>query len=260
MARRASTATVATESDVASSQPPLPDENNENTAAAQDTDTGIVTGQDRDGSVAHSTSTVTAVMEPNDTSSQYTRKDGNNEGESTVTVQDTVAARIIDNDTHDTPVLILQLKTRKYSQEQLIAEARGIYAGLVMVEDKCIEVDNTLNLPKMKLNNEQWQALVALHCTLLKEHYDFFVATQDPSAAWPLKRLANKYEMPVRMWKHSVHALLEILRHGLPASLDHMITFIYLQYVMFGVLGENETMRPFHMTWAECRGDIARYR
>ncbi len=35
--------------------------------------------------------------------------------------------------------LIKQPETRPISQEQLVAEVKGIYAGLVMVESKCIE-------------------------------------------------------------------------------------------------------------------------
>ncbi len=48
-----------------------------------------------------------------------------------------------------------------------------------MVEAKCIEVDNkqaTLAQAdpgaQPKLNNEQWQALIVLHRTLLHEHHD----------------------------------------------------------------------------------------
>lgn len=37
-----------------------------------------------------------------------------------------------------------QPETRPISQEQLTAEVKGIYAGLVMIEDRCIEVRNTL--------------------------------------------------------------------------------------------------------------------
>ena len=35
-----------------------------------------------------------------------------------------------------------QPETRAISQEQLVTEVKGIYAALVMVESKCIEVDN----------------------------------------------------------------------------------------------------------------------
>ena len=103
--------------------------------------------------------------------------------------------------------IVREPETRPISQEQLVAEVKGIYAGLVMVEAKCIEVDNKqaalaqqgdpASLPK--LNNEQWQALIALHRTLLHEHHDFFLASQHPSASPALRRLASKYAIQARM-------------------------------------------------------------
>ncbi|TQN64497.1 Telomerase-binding protein EST1A, partial [Colletotrichum shisoi] len=95
----------------------------------------------------------------------------------------------------NTEAMIKEPETRPISQEQLVAEVKGIYAGLVMVESKCIEVDNSQSSNKEtnpKLNNEQWQALIALHRTLLHEHHDFFLASQHPSASPALRRLASK--------------------------------------------------------------------
>ncbi|KAK4117741.1 hypothetical protein N656DRAFT_58774 [Canariomyces notabilis] len=162
----------------------------------------------------------------------------------------------------DEPIeIIKQPETRPISQEQLVAEVKGIYAGLVMVESKCIEVDNaqsSQNDAANKLNNEQWQALIALHRTLLHEHHDFFLASQHPSASPALRRLAAKYAMPARMWRHGIHSFLELLRHRLPASLDHMLTFIYLAYSMMALL--YETVPAFEDTWIECLGDLGRYR
>lgn len=161
--------------------------------------------------------------------------------------------------------IILQPETRPISQEQLVAEVKGIYAGLVMVEAKCIEVDNKQAVlsqadpqAQPKLNNEQWQALIALHRTLLHEHHDFFLASQHPSASPALRRLASKYAMPARMWRHGIHSFLELLRHRLPASLDHMLAFIYLAYSMMALL--YETVPAFEDTWIECLGDLGRYR
>lgn len=170
----------------------------------------------------------------------------------------------------DPPVsaMIKQPATRPISEEQLVAEVKGIYAGLVMVESKCIEVDSAQSAQTGnhlgKLTSEQWQALIALHRTLLHEHHDFFLASQHPSAnplhehhdfflasqhpsANPLhehhdfflgsrhpsanpslRRLASKYAMPARMWRHGIHSFLELLRIRLPDSLEHMLTFIYL--------------------------------
>ncbi|KAI9046980.1 hypothetical protein LZ554_009055 [Drepanopeziza brunnea f. sp. 'monogermtubi'] len=161
--------------------------------------------------------------------------------------------------------IVLQPETRPISQEKLVAEVKGIYAGLVMVEAKCIEVDRkqaTLSQTdppsQPKLNNEQWQALIALHRTLLHEHHDFFLASQHPSASPGLRRLASKYAMPARMWRHGIHSFLELLRHRLPASLDHMLAFIYMAYSMMALL--YETVPAFEDTWIECLGDLGRYR
>ncbi|KAF8853318.1 hypothetical protein BDZ45DRAFT_81676 [Acephala macrosclerotiorum] len=157
----------------------------------------------------------------------------------------------------------LQPETRPISQEQLVAEVKGIYAGLVMVEAKCIEVDNkqtTLansGAPPI-LNNEQWEALIALHRTLLHEHHDFFLASQHPSASPALRCLASKYAMPARMWRHGIHSFLELLRSRLPHSLDHLLAFIRLAYSMMGLL--YETVPAFEDTWIECMGDLGRYR
>ncbi|KAK0671232.1 hypothetical protein QBC41DRAFT_60679 [Cercophora samala] len=168
------------------------------------------------------------------------------------------STQVEDNDPTE---LIKQPETRPISQDQLVAEVKGIYAGLVMVESKCIEVDNAQNSqndPTNKLNNEQWQALIALHRTLLHEHHDFFLASQHPSASPALRRLASKYAMPARMWRHGIHSFLELLRHRLPASLEHMLMFIYLAYSMMALL--YETVPAFEDTWIECLGDLGRYR
>ncbi|KAI0476052.1 hypothetical protein GGR56DRAFT_665852 [Xylariaceae sp. FL0804] len=164
-----------------------------------------------------------------------------------------------DDDEAEANTLTKEPQTRPISQEQLVAEVKGIYAGLVMVEGKCIEVDNAQSSQNdTKLNNEQWQALIALHRTLLHEHHDFFLASQHPSASPALRRLAAKYSMPARMWRHGIHSFLELLRHRLPGSLEHMLTFIYLSYSMMALL--YETVPAFEDTWIECLGDLGRYR
>ncbi|KAF7514335.1 hypothetical protein GJ744_000105 [Endocarpon pusillum] len=154
--------------------------------------------------------------------------------------------------------IFLQPETRPITQEQLVNEVKGIYAGLVMVEKKCVEIDQQQAATTTKLTNEQWQALIALHRTLLHEHHDFFLASQHPSSSPALKRLATKYAMPARMWRHGIHSFLELLRHRLPDSLDHMLSFVYLAYSMMALL--MESVPSFEETWIECLGDLARYR
>jgi hypothetical protein len=153
----------------------------------------------------------------------------------------------------------MQPEVLPISQGQLAAQVKGIYAGLVMVEAKCINIDTQkASHPEEKLSTEQWQDLVALHRTLLYEHHDFLMATQHPSANPALLGLATKYSMPARMWKYGIHAFLEVLRHRRPESQEYMLAFIYLAYQTVSLL--LETVPSFTDTWIECLGDLARYR
>ena len=181
------------------------------------------------------------------------------------------------------PEMLLQPETRPISQAQLVqshpyyfirrrqdesgltnkqvVEVKGIYAGLVMVEAKCIDIDERQSataqerdpLKRISLKDDQWQSLIALHKQLLHEHHDFFLASQHPSASDALSRLAAKYSMPARMWRHGIHAFLEVLRHRLPESLEHMLAFIYIAYSMMALL--YETVSTFEDTWIECLGN-----
>ena len=172
----------------------------------------------------------------------------------------------LDQELDPEPVLLLQPETRPISHEQLVVEVKGIYAGLMLVESKCIDVDEKQSKAaqekdpsrQTKLTHEQWQALIHLHKTLLHEHHDFFLASQHPSASPALSKLAARHRMPARMWRHGIHAFLEVLRIRLPESKEHMLAFIYIAYSMMALL--YETVSTFECTWIECLGDLGRYR
>jgi hypothetical protein len=178
----------------------------------------------------------------------------------------------IEGQNHDTryPGLLLQPDSRPIFQEQLVSEVNSIYDGLIMLETKCIEVDKTLASARKEksgqvLTSEHWQPLIALHRTLLHEHYDFFVASQHPSASPAVRRLAKKHGMPGRMWKIGIHPFLEELRLRLPVddqepqdTRDHMIAFIHSCYQVVELL--YETVPAFECAWIECLGDLGRYR
>lgn len=69
------------------------------------------------------------------------------------------------------PEILLQPDTKPISHKQLVIEVKKIYAGLVPVEAKCIDIDDRqLAAAQEKdpqkitqLKNDQWQSLVALH-------------------------------------------------------------------------------------------------
>ena len=60
------------------------------------------------------------------------------------------------------------------------------------------------------------------------------------------------------MWRHGIHAFLEILRYRVPKCLHHMLAFIYVACSTMALLYENVT--SFRDTWIECFGDLGRYR
>ena len=51
--------------------------------------------------------------------------------------------------------ILLQPETRPISQDQLVNEVKGIYAGLVMVEKKCVEIDQQQSKTTSKLSDEK---------------------------------------------------------------------------------------------------------
>ena len=135
-----------------------------------------------------------------------------------------------------------------------------------MVENKCKDVDREQTRLAVESNTscrpvlspKQWQALIALHKTLLHEFHDFFLASQHPAATPNLTKLAARNSMPARLWQFGIHNFLEVLRYRLPESLDYMLAFIYTAYSMMTLL--YETVPAFADTWIECLGDLGRYR
>ncbi|KAF1344535.1 hypothetical protein BDV97DRAFT_56102 [Delphinella strobiligena] len=160
------------------------------------------------------------------------------------------------------PGILLQPDSRPITSDQLAVEVKNIYSDLVAVEAKCISLDNSeLASDRKQIESheqQKWQAMMALHRTLLYEHHDFLSASQHPAAHEPLRKLILKYSIPARMWKHAIHSFLEVLRRRLPDSMDYMLQFIYTAYQMIALL--YETVAPFKATWIECLGDLARYR
>lgn len=126
-----------------------------------------------------------------------------------------------------------------------------------MLEDKCKKVHKAHTERNLVLNNGKWQALITLHRTLLNHHTDFPIVSQHPNAAPALKRVATKYAMPGRLWRHGIHSFLDILIRRLPASIEPMLTFLCIAYSYMTQLYE---MVPcFENTWIECLGDLGRY-
>ena len=186
----------------------------------------------------------------NDQEEQGSGGNCNNDQNSAVTGAESAQAQ----DTEQQHWIFLQPETHLITEEQLRVEVRAIYAGLAMVEERCIDHQQS-DLPSIQ---DQWQVLFSLHQLLLNEHNNFFLASQHPSASLALKQLSEKYAMPAWMWHHGIHSLLELMRHQLPDSLEHLLRFFYLAYSMITLLLEN--VPAFEGIWIECLDDLARYR
>lgn len=142
-----------------------------------------------------------------------------------------------------------------------MAEVLGLYAAIEIVERKCIAIDQGRMgnaARRITLSDHNWQALTALHRTLLCEQYDFLLASQQPTAPEQVKRMASEKQMPFRLWRFAIHSYLEVLRLNLPESMDYMVNYIMIAYQMLALL--LEAVPAFELVWMECLGDLARYR
>jgi hypothetical protein len=141
---------------------------------------------------------------------------------------------------------------------ELINEVREIYAALVMVEKKCIQISLQLISTTNKLSDEQWGALFALQRTLLHEHHDFYLACHHPLASTALRGLARKYAMTARMWEHGLNGFLKILCKQMPGTNEHMLAYLDHAY---SVLEDLQQHVPSLSTdWSECLKGLDVYR
>ena len=131
-----------------------------------------------------------------------------------------------------------------------------------MVENKYKNIDREQTRLAIEyspaLAPKQWQALIALHKTLLYKFHNFFLASQHPAATPNLTKLVARNSMAAYLWQFSIYNFLEVLRYRLPDSLDYMLAFIYTAYSTMTLL--YETVSAFADTWVECLGDLGRYR
>ncbi|KAL4903945.1 hypothetical protein BDW74DRAFT_168762 [Aspergillus multicolor] len=151
--------------------------------------------------------------------------------------------------------ILLQPDTKALTEEELINDTQAIYAGLLMVEKRCIALTQHLSQTNAPLSEQEWQRLINTHHVLIEEHHDFLLIIQQGGPA--LRRLAEQYNMPNRLWRVGIYGLLEFLRHRLPESLERMLAFLHQSYIQMTILVD--LVSRFEDTWFECLGDLSRY-
>ena len=87
--------------------------------------------------------------------------------------------------------MLRQPETRPISHDQLVVEVKGIYAEMVMVQAKCIEVDE-LQEAWIRGEDDLAPGLVALHKQVIHEHPDFFSALDQAFAGSRPRQRAHK--------------------------------------------------------------------
>lgn len=143
-------------------------------------------------------------------------------------------------------------------EERWNEEVHAILGGLAMMEAKCAEICKALSESQEEISHQKWENISALHRTLLSEHHDFYVAYHHPVASSIVMGLAERYQVPARMWNIGIFGLLRLQSTRHPDSLEHMLTFIYHCYSLLTLL--LETAPKFERIWMECLGDLARFR
>lgn len=136
-------------------------------------------------------------------------------------------------------------------------ELQTIYIRLMRVESKCKELREAESDSRAPFDNKKWQGLVKVHQALLHEHHEFFRASQHLTTIHVLERLPEIYATPMRLWRYSIHSFLELLRHRLPDSREHMLSYINFAYSMMSLL--RETVPKYQSTWAEALGNLSEY-
>ncbi len=88
------------------------------------------------------------------------------------------------------------------------------------------------------LSTVQWQSLTDLYRQLLFAHEDFYVRSYALQASNALHQIATNHSVPTTMLRYGIHEILEITKHQLPDSLEHMVSFIDFAYTKVGDLYE----------------------
>ncbi|KAF5613339.1 hypothetical protein F25303_14251 [Fusarium sp. NRRL 25303] len=120
--------------------------------------------------------------------------------------------------------MMQQPENRPVSQEQLVAEVKGIYAGLVMVETECIEVEKAASAIS-DFESPWWQSLFELEIIRYPELMDDFIdflnafSVETPQY-YDLEALLSEVSLRSRSFCRLNSRLLPLLqaRKGTPSS------------------------------------------
>ncbi|RBA14197.1 hypothetical protein FPRO05_02989 [Fusarium proliferatum] len=136
-------------------------------------------------------------------------------------------------------------ETWPISQEQLVAEVKAIYAGLVMIETKCTDVDKAASA-NSNYSSEDWQ-IIALHRQLMYEALDSMnLATVKALQAHDLGALLSEVSLRSQRFCRLNSRLLPLLqaRNGAPSSV-RFVEFMTLIGALSNILIKYSSLLDF---------------
>lgn len=134
-----------------------------------------------------------------------------------------------------------------------IASVTNTHTDLTILEEQCIQ----LVARPVQQSDQYWRGMIAIHRALLRRHLEFFALSQHPLASPDFRHLPVTLNMPVRMWKHGMHSLLELLRRSLPGARKHMDSFLLHAYQTLIQVYDN--VKFLRRTWVERLGYACMY-
>ncbi|KLP08577.1 Uncharacterized protein Y057_13926 [Fusarium fujikuroi] len=129
----------------------------------------------------------------------------------------------------------------------LVSEVKTVYARLVKVEEVCVQIEQRQprnSERNLDLNLEQWEALQAIHSTLLHEHNELQI---DFSALSPqlrrFRKIAYDYSLKSRSLRRFSDCLLPLLKREQDLeSARQWLELMKLSSSLIEILGKNDML------------------
>ncbi|KAF5615408.1 hypothetical protein F52700_13378 [Fusarium sp. NRRL 52700] len=133
------------------------------------------------------------------------------------------------------------------NRPSLVSEVKTVYARLVKVEERCNQVEQGQSKNSERnpdLNNQQWEALQALHRTLLGEHHDIPIAfcLLSPQLRH-LRKIAHDHSLQSRSLRRFSDCLLPLLKREQDLELARQwLEVMKLSSSLVEILGKNDML------------------
>ncbi|KAG9500602.1 hypothetical protein J7337_009084 [Fusarium musae] len=129
----------------------------------------------------------------------------------------------------------------------LVSEVKTVYARLVKVEEKCTQIEQNQSKNSERnpdLNNEQWEALQAVHRTLVLEQHELPIAFSSLSPQLRhFRKIAHDHSLQSRSLRRFSDCLLPLLKREQDLeSARQWLEIMKLSSSLIEILGKNDLL------------------